>query len=388
MLLLALPALAHGTLYATTGLTAAPDDPAELWALAGGWGLVHTTDAGGSWEWWCEEALDVGTLYAVVALGPGEVAVGTNLGMFRVSPGSAPVAYSGLPADAQVGGLARFGDVVLADVVSVEDVDGLYTCTGTTCTPTGLVEDGRYVQSIHVDGGMVWVVTRYASTLHSILYRSTDGEAWAEVHDWDDGSEARTLMDVDGDELWVWALPRDTEAVPWMERSGDAGETFQPVWTSSSPSQELPAVARIDESVLLSDSLGHTWRTDDDGGAWVDTSDTMPMIRCTACVDGETLICADHFADGFDFARLDAPDAWTAFGCMDQVSVAHPDCDAYEDAYLEAGLYGGGACDASYSPPPAEEAPCGCEGGSASVLLLGAASFRALRRRGRSIPPR
>jgi hypothetical protein len=36
VLLLVLPALAHGTLYATSGLTSAPGDAAEMWALAGG----------------------------------------------------------------------------------------------------------------------------------------------------------------------------------------------------------------------------------------------------------------------------------------------------------------------------------------------------------------
>lgn len=382
MLLVALPALAHGTLYATSGLTAAPEDPAELWALAGGWGLVHTTDGGDSWEWWCEEALDTGTVTTVAALGPGEVAVGGSLGMFRVTPGQPAVAYTGLPADAQVGALVRYGDKLLADVVSIEDVDGLYVCEGTVCSPSGLVEDGRYVQSIRVDGGTAWVVTRYASTLHSMLSRSLDGETWALVHDWDDGSESRTLLDAGGDELWVWALPRDTDAAPWLERSGDGGETFSTVWTSSNPTQELPTVARVGFSLLLSDNLGHTLRTDDDGGTWLDRSDIMPMIRCTAYVDGETLICADHFADGFDFARLDGAEAWTAFGCMDQAAVADPACDEYEAAYLEAGLYGGGECDASYAPAGPEEPPCGC-GGSAGLVFVGAAGWGARRRRRR-----
>jgi hypothetical protein len=348
---------------------------------------VHSVDDGASWEWWCEEALGAGTLYAVVATGPGEVVLGSNTGLWRSTPGAAPAMYSGLPTDAQVGALGLFDGKVLADVVSVEDVDGLYLCTGTSCAATSLVEDGRYVQSIRVDGGVAWVVTRWASTLHSVLYRSTDGETWTEVYDWADASESRTLLDADGDTLWAWALPRDTETAPWLERSDDGGVSWATAWTATNPTQELPGVARVGGTLLLSDNLGRTWRTDDAGASWTDVGDSMPMIRCTHYVDGETRICADHFADGFDFARLDAPDAWSAFGCMDRVAVADEACAAYEDAYLEAGLYGGGDCDATWSAPEEEaEAPCGCGGGAADtagLLVLGGWRLGRRRRRAR-----
>lgn len=378
VLIVALPVLAHGTIYATTGLVAAPDDPEELWALAGGWGLLHSTDGAASWEWRCEEGLGVATLYAVDSLGPGEVVLGTSAGLVRWD--GAPTVASGLPADAQVGGVRRLGGAVLADVVSVEEADGLYRCVADACSPTALVSDGLYVQSIAVGEAGAWVVVRESEQLHSTLWRSADGEDWTLVADWGEGADSRSILAVEGEQLWLWAQPRDPDGLPWMERSDDGGATQIRVWTSEDATSDVPVLSLIEGQVLFSNALGRTWRSPDHGATWIDVSETMPLLRCAAQVGEERWICADHFADGFDVARLDGPEAWTALGCMDEAAVADPACEAYAEAYVEAGLYGGGECDASWAP--GEEAPgdCGCGGGGAAGLLLGLGLFQLRRR--------
>lgn len=380
MLLLALPAFAHGTIYATSSLSGSPTDPTELWSLAGGWGLLHSDDAGATWSWWCEEAIGAGTLYSAAAVGDGTVVIGSNTGLFRFTVDGTLTPMTGLPDDAQVGTVRVYGDAVLADVVSVTDVDGLYVCRDLVCTPTTLVEDGRYVESIVVDGGTAWVMTRFASTLHSMLYRSDDGATWSLVHDWDEDSESRLLLDVHGDRLWSWAQPRDPEALPWLETSADGGVTTTQSYLSTNPTSEIPGMAEVDGVEVLSDNLGNTFESDDEGATWTDHTDILPLIRCVAYIDGATWICADHFTDGFDFATLDAPDAWTAHGCMDTAAVGDALCESYHDAYLDAGAYGGGECDASYSPPVAE-APggCGCGGGADSAGVAGLWGLGVLR---------
>jgi hypothetical protein len=375
MLLLASAiAWGHGASFGAVAISVAPDRSTEAWSVVEGWGLAHSSDGGETWDWHCEEALGDGAVYGVLALAGGRAAVASRLGVLVVDGACGVTALAGLPEEAYGTAVVAYGDVVLAGVIA-PDTAGIVVCDEATCTPSDVWGDGRFPKSIVVDGTRAWATVVEEATLAASLWRSDDGVAWTEVYAWPAGDTDPRVLDAEGDRLWIWRRTRDEAQTPGLLVSDDGGETFAETLTAGVYTDPAPGFVRLGETALLGSVYGaRTWRSTDGGRAWTEVSADAPAVRCGHRAGDVAWVCADHLNDGFDVAVTTDGVTFTPVGCLEEAvsaDCAAAACAASVDAYVAAGAYGGGQCDAAAEEAPApEEGRCGCGGGGAAVVLV------------------
>lgn len=390
LLLLADAAFAHGSAYQLTAISGAGD---HLWAITDSWGFLASHDGGETWEWFCEEklyppgsGLSLQPLVDVEALPDGRALLAGLDGLLLYDGACGFTRVPGLP-ETTTGAypIRAFGGAYLVGVYS-SDGAGAFRCTAEGCAPTSLVDENLYVKSFFVDGDTAWATTVTPDTLAGGLWRSTDGTTWTEVHRWADDSPDPYVLHARGDRLLVWGHGRSSNPSTGLWRSDDGGQTWASVVSFGSWTDPLPALAAFGGGGFLriGNANLHVLESIDDGITWVDTNAMHPETTSLLCVsDDGQYACAEHAADGFDFARIVGREL-IAFGCMDDAAPAAcfaGACDAAYGDYLERGSYGGGRCEADLSPVGVDE---GCGGGAAqAAVALGAglAAWAGRRRR-------
>lgn len=401
MLLAALSiAWAHNAEYSLSAVSVAPDAPAEIWGVSQGWGVIHSEDGGVSWQWLCDEGLSGGggSFYDVEALGGGRALVAGTVGLFRLDPTCDYVAdptcvrtaLTGLPDSSYAGLIHRFGDTLLVSVYGTNDdgtdLNGAFLCSDTACEASSLTGPDIYVKSFSVDGATVWATTVTAETLAAGLWRSTDGRTWEQVASWPDASPDMRILDARGDRLLVWSQTRSESTTPGLLRSGDGGQTWAEVMAFGYFTDQVPPLLRVADSgvLILGNNTLHTFQSIDDGATWTDLNAIHPEVPSLRCVsDDATLICGDHFADGYDLARVVGV-TFDAFACMDDATLdpaLGDSCELYYTGFISQGLLGGGECEADLTPVDSG----GCGGGgedTAGAALLIALGVRRRFRRG------
>lgn len=389
------PAQAHGDRFSLSTLSIAQDDASAWWGNANGWGVVYTLDAGANWTWRCEESLDTSRVYDILALDGGQAVVATVDGLFRIRASCDIEPFDGLPEGAQGTVLERGGDGFYTAVFA-GGVGSLYHCDNSADAPSCVATDvsGPYVKSIQAvvgrDGSeRVYVTTVETDTLASALLVSQDQGAFEAVYTWPAGDVDPYLLDAatqpsGGDRLLLWALPRTDATVPALLFSGDGGASFVQVLADGQYTDPVPGLVTFGEDAWLGSDVGRTWRSIDGGRHFSEVSDVEPAVRC-GDVSGDTLlVCADHFADGYDVGVWRGGAQWAGAGCLDAAALdtcGADTCGVYYESFVGAGAYGGGACFVE----PEDTSGCGgCQGaGSASsaalfvaVLGLGGAARR------------
>lgn len=376
MLLLAIAvAWPHGSTFGAAQIAVAPGDPDALWVLTEGWGLAHTTDAGGTWTWLCEEALGADELYGVVATSTSTALVATRGGLVAVSDGcgaSLVVGTEGVfaPFAAPAGERAIVG--------FIGETDGaVAVCDAAGCDATDLRLPWLFPKSALADGATYWASTVEEGSLAAALWRSTDGGAsWDGVYAWPDGDTDPRVLHADGDRVLVWRRTRAAEDSPELLRSTDGGATFAPVLEVGYYTDSTPGLLALDGTLLLGSSAGaRTWRSEDDGVTWTEVSTEVPAVRCGVTVGRVGFACNDHLQDGIDVARTTDGRTWDPIACLEDAlpaDCAANACGSLLTSYQAAGTYGGGRCDEPIGPPadpPAGER-CGCDDGGAALALL------------------
>lgn len=384
-------AWAHSTNFGMVGLSARAEAPDELWGRTDGWGVVHSTDGGHTWSWQCEESTGGTTVYDVLAWADGVAWVGTADGLWRVGADCGNSRFDGLP-EGFVLLLERVGARATVAVIGEEE-GGLLWCDDAGCTPTSLWGARLYPKSLVVDGDTVWATVVHTDTLAAELVRSDDGGDFATVYAWPDGDVDPRVMHAAGDTVLVWARPRQDTGQPGLLRSVDAGRTFTQTFADGFYTDPAPGVSVRGDDVLLGAWYGaRTWRSTDLGATFSEVTTTAPAVRCSLALGEVDLVCGDHVVDGFDVARTDDRSTFVPLACLESAlpaACAATVCEPYVDAWVTAGAYGGGACDAADdtaepSPTPA----CGgcASAGSAAGAVGIAGALVALGRR-RQWPP-
>ncbi len=378
----------HGATFGALAVSVSRDDPDELWVLTEGWGLAHTADGGGTWDWLCEEALGASELYGVLSTAPNAALVATRSGLLAIDgtcgatvvPGTEGVFF---PV------VARYGDGALGLGIG-EEGGGVWRCGADGCVPTELAGAGLFPKSALADGTRAWVTVVYEETLASELWRSDDGATWTRVHAWPDGDTDPRVLHADGDHLLVWRRTRAEADVPELLVSDDGGATFSSTLQAGWYTDAAPGLVVLDGALLLGSVAGaRTWRSEDGGASWTEVSTDVPAVRCGDSVGGVGFACGDHLQDGFDLSRTEDGRTWYPVACLEDAlpaACADDACGALLTSFQTAGSYGGGQCDTIITPPaadPAEE-PCGCDdaAGAGLLVLLGLG-----RRKVRARPP-
>jgi len=385
LLVASAPAQAHGDRFSLSTLSIAPDDPAAWWGNANGWGVVYTLDAGANWTWRCEESLETSRVYDILALDGGQAVVATVDGLFRIGASCDVQPFGGIPEGAQATVLERVSGAFYTALFA-DGVGAVYRCDDTGDAPACVATDvsGPYVKSIQAvvgsDGSeRVYVTTVETDTLASSLLVSQDQGAFEAVYTWPAGDVDPYLLDAatqpsGGDRLLLWALPRSDATVPALLFSGEGGASFMQVLEDGQYTDPVPGIAFLGEDGWLGSDVGRTWRTVDGGRHFFEVSDLEPAVRC-GDVSGDTLlVCADHFADGYDVGVWRGGALWAGAGCLNAAELdtcGEETCSVYYDAFVEAGAYGGGAC---FVEPEAAGGCGGCGSGSAAgaaILVAG-----------------
>lgn len=374
-------ALAHGSSYYTTRLSASADG--HVWALVDGWGVLHSTE-GSAWEWICEEGLGVTAVYDLEALEEGGLMVGTSDGIRLYGTTCGTQALSGLPELAQVGELEQLGSQFFA-AVAAPGAAGVWACDLSSCSPTSLVGlegDRLFSKSLLADGNALWTTVVHEADLASELYRYTNG-AWELRAAWADGSLDLRLLHVDGDRVLAWAQPRSSSVVPSLYLSTDGGRSFRSTLETGGWQDPIPGMAVVGEQIFLSSYLGRTWRSTDGGESWTEVSSEAPLVRCWTTVGDEVWACTDHFADGFDVGRTRDGRFWEAMACMEQSELGactESTCSALYQTFTTFGGTALGICGQQEDSTEKPEKTCGC-GSASSALLLPLLLSVGLRRR-------
>ncbi|MDP2311114.1 MAG: hypothetical protein Q8P18_34155, partial [Pseudomonadota bacterium] len=157
-------AFGHGASFGATAVSVYRDDPAEIWVLTDGWGLAHTTDAGASWGWLCEEALGGADLYGVLATGPGTAVIATRDGLRTVGADCTNALQPGAPEGTFFPVVAAYGAGWLGLGIA-PDEGGVWACNADGCVATELMAPGLFPKSALADGARAWVTVVYVDTL-------------------------------------------------------------------------------------------------------------------------------------------------------------------------------------------------------------------------------
>lgn len=381
-MLLLTAALAHGTRFGISVVSIVPDEPSAIWAVAGGWGVVHTMDGGGSWAWLCEEILGVSAVYDVEALAPDQALLATSEGLLRVDDTCVTTPVPGLPEGTQVAFIEATGNGYAISGYA-EGVSGLWRCTESACEATSIQGDGLYLKSVQVDDGTWWVTVVEGGTLAAWLYRSGDGETWTTAATWPDGSVDPRVLLAEGDRLLVWMQSRDETTSPHLEVSHDGGATFMSSLAVGSYTDPVPTLLPLwdGRGAYLGTENGRTFYSPDRGESFIEITEVAPAIRCADTAGRLAIVGADHFADKFDVARQQFGGPWEAMGCLDEAVApgCAAECAPYTESFLAGGEYGGGECHVTLEPAPEE----GYGGGNA--FLIGMAGLLRKRRSHRSV---
>jgi hypothetical protein len=387
MLMLIPSAFAHGASFGATAVSVSRDDPAEVWALTDGWGLAHTVDGGGAWEWLCEESLGSDEVYGVLSTGPGAAVIATREGLRTVAADCTSAVQPGPPADTFFPVVARYGDGWLGLGIGA-DSGGVWLCDADGCAAGDLSAPGLFPKSALADGTRAWVTVVYVDSLASELWRTDDGLTFTLVHSWPDGDTDPRVLRAEGDRLLVWRRTRSEDDPPELLVSDDGGATFTSTFEAGWYTDATPALLPVDGALLLGSVLGaRTWRSEDDGATWSEVSADVPAVRCADVVDGVGWACGDHLQDGFDLSRTTDGRTWTPTACLEDAlpaTCAAPTCDPLLSAWQLAGSYGGGECDTIITPPVTTEdldpEACGCGAGGEAWLGVGLVALARRRR--------
>lgn len=377
-------ALAHGDRFAVVDLSLAPDDPRVAWGATGGWGVVRLREDGAPWEWWCESGLGVADADAVLAWSEASAWVGTDRGVLVLGPGCEVEALSGFPEGGEVRRMARFGEGALA-LVRTSDGGGVVRCEAGGCVTEPVWGSGLSPRSVVVEGSRAW------ATLVDLTYEQVQTWALLEgvwdleaVTPWIDGE--RFLLRVDGDRRLLWRTPLSGPASPALLYSADGGLTERVVLEVGSYADPPPALLLAPDGLglYLGIEAGRTWYSADGGASWAEVSEATPVLRCGDTVGGRAVACTDHWADGFDVARLDLGAPWLAMGCLDAAtpSGCAAACAEEADGLEAAGAFGGGQC----LPEPAPPGGCSTAPGPSALACLVPGLVAGLRRRRRYSP--
>ena len=372
-------AFGHGTTLDVVALEIAPDDPAEWWAALPGWGIAHSPDAGESWTWTCAESHDYTYgPYDVVALGGGRAAIATDRGVHIVDDACGSTSLAGLPADLYAQVLTPWGDGLLAMGSSSEELDGIWMCALEGCTPTSLTEEGTLAKSAYVDEGRAWATVVHVDSLVAELWSTEDGLNWSLASSWPDGDSNPRIFLAQGQHLLVWRGTREQGAVPELLLSDDGGATYTSVFQQGYYTDSPPGFVLIEESgdLFLGDNDGaRTWRSRDGGATWEEVTDWAPSVRCGTWRGGQTLVCANHLADGFDIAWTQTGSSWTPVACLQeatQSSCSVSDCEGSLEAFQSTTAFYplDERCETELVEPATATDPAGCAKGCAGALLL------------------
>lgn len=370
-------ALGHSGEFGATLVRGRVESPSELWMLSEGWGVLHSSDAGESWAWICEEAIGTEAVYDVQAWSDGTALLGTREGMVMIDGSCTVTPYAGLD-----GGFVlraeRWQDKAVALWVG-DGVGGVFTCDGFDCVATQLYGDAYFPKTAFVDGHTLYVTLVHTDTLAAELYATTDGLSWEARYSWPLGDTDPRLLWASGDTVYLWTKPRTDAALPAFLRSTDGGRSFERTFETGYYTDAAPGVLVRDdgETVLLGSYYGaRTWKSTDGGGSFEERSTDLPAVRCGLDLGGTSYTCGDHLADGFDLAVTADGENFTPRSCIEEAlpaECAEAACQPYVDAWVNAGAYGGGQCDVEVdtghpASPPGDE--CGCESGSAALGLL------------------
>lgn len=384
-LLLAAPlALGHGNSFTVTAISEAPDG--ELWYVSLGWGAFQQ-GADGEFLYTCDEAVGSSAMTDVLALGGGEALLASYDGLLHYDADCGLGLVPGLPDGDFPTELVRLGDAVYAAVEHADpEADmGVYRCSPDGCEATPLVGPEVWPKSLVTDGTTLWV-TLTAPDLSAALWRSADGEAWEQVRSWPAGSDIPELLAVRGEHIFLWWQTREEEGTNRLERSDDAGGSWANVLEAGAKTDEVPAMVELGAGAgwLLGNSTLRLYQSFDDGLTWVDANAAHlehPAIRCAS--DDGRWACTDHFADGYDLARVSGF-SLVPVTCMDRSAPAgcvDGGCDATWTALADFGSYGGGRCTwdewaaaVEAADPALDEGGCGgcggADGGDAAALAL------------------
>lgn len=367
-------ASAHSSSFGPTKLRSLPANPSELWAVAEGWGVLHSATGGDAWTWLCEESLGTTTAYDVLPWEPGVALVATTTGIVRVGADCSATPLTGLP-EGFVLVLERWADKAVAGWIG-DGVGGLYTCDGSSCTATEVVGAGYFPKSLLADGDTLWATIVQTDTLSAQLLQMTTSTVVV-AQEYPDGDSDPRVVYANGDTVHLWVRPRTDAAVPDYRISLDAGRTFRSTFSTGYFTDPVPGVVVRDagNTVLLGSYYGaRTWRSDNAGQDFTEVSGDLPAIKCGLDLDGRTLVCADHLADGFSVAVSDDGRTFEPLACFEDVLPAECAAGVCADAltaWTSAAAYGGGECDvATETGTPDESDACGCDKSTAIVLLF------------------
>lgn len=382
--------LAHGSRFGVTRISVPQADPSAIWAIAGGWGIIHSSDAGGHWTWICEESLGAVSIYDIEAISAHAAVVATSGGLFRLDDTCGFARIEGLPDDGYPGFIVAAVGGWWVSAYS-EARDGLWWCNESDgCVEGPVGAPDLFVKSVVVDEERLWVSTIDANTFRSSVWRVEDGEP-VEVGHWDGANEEPNVLYARGAHLMVWLQSHDAAHIPRLLISSDAGANYADgvalgVYTDPVPSLLDGGDGR---TFYLGTDGGQTYFSPNGGLSFTEVTESAPVIRCSTSDGTRVLLCADHYIDGFDVGVWRFGRPFEGLGCLDEAVPAScaSSCEAYVETFLEVGSFGGGQCRPVFAEPPpgCQHTPLG------SSLLLGLAAIcrTTWRRRdvGAIVPP-
>jgi hypothetical protein len=155
------------------------------------------------------------------------------------------------------------------------------------------------------------------------------------------------------------------------------------VLTFGAYTDDVPSMVQVGGGFwYLGNKSLHVYQSIDDAESWVDVNSYHPEIPSVRCVsDDGRYVCGDHFADGYDIAKV-VGFGFDAVACLDDATPASclsGACDTYYEDFLARGEYGGGYCVADLSPAP-ETGGCGGQDVAAGAFVAGYAALQLRRR--------
>lgn len=380
-------AFGHGSEFGSSALRGRDAAPDELWMLSSGWGVLHSVDAGANWAWICEEVLATEGVYDVEAWGDGQALVGMREGMSRLGDDCSVQAYAGLEGGFVLRAVRFEGWAVALWVGDGEG--GVFACEADSCVATPLAGAGFFPKSAFVDGGTLYVTLVHTDTLAAELYATADLVTWEQRHAWPLGDSDPRVLWARGDDLYAWVRPRDDAALPAFLKSTDGGRSFTTTFEAGYYTDPEPGALVLDagQTVFLGSVYGaRTWRSTDAGASFAEVSADYPAVRCGLVLGERAYACGDHLADGFDVSVSTNGRDFEALACIEEArpaECAEPACASYVDAWVNAGAYGGGECDAANDDTATGASgpgdACGCGNGAAAALGLAALASRYRR---------